>query len=212
MVIKELTLPSTRPSQEARRVRYAVSSSAILANLLQDTSAPTLAYLAEKYGLRRVPGLTKQALVDRIIRLLDTQQRSALQDELIASRYGTYSVAQLVRLAVARDHSRSGGSEPRLDLISPDMATLVRSSQGSWVYTMRGHDVMIDTSRHVLGCNCRYFVFAARRKAICKHLATAFELIPEVYARETLIDLLVAREYGGRESLRWRFQALPARD
>jgi hypothetical protein len=180
-----------------------------LLNLLSDEDTPALAFLAERYGLHRIPGLTtKQAIVNRVLRSLTPPQLDRLKDDLIAARYGALSVDGLVRLALVKDKQRAGHPAPRLDQISPESATLVEKSTGRWIYTMRGHDTLVDTGQHVLACDCRYFKFSARRGALCKHLATVFRLIPEVYSREALIDLLVSRRYGGPNTPQWRFTPL----
>jgi hypothetical protein len=183
--------------------------SPLLMNLLRDEGAPALAFLAERYGLHRIPGLTtKQAIVNRVLRTLTQQQLEQIKDDLIAARFGALSVDGLVRLALVQDKQRAGRPAPRLDQISPDSATLVERSTGRWIYTMRGHDVLVDIGQHLLACDCGYFRFSARRSALCKHLATVFRLIPEAYAREGLIDLLVSREYGGPNTPQWRFSPL----
>src|SRR5688572_7811929 len=166
----------------------------VLSNLLWAASEPALAYLAEQYGLRRMPGLSKQALMTRIMKNLTPKQLGQMKDDLIAARFGALSVDGLVKLALVQDKQRAGKPAPRLDHISPESASLVEGSTTRWHYTMRGHDVFVDTHHCALACDCGYFRFAARRQALCKHLAMAFHLIPEVYAREALIDLLVARE------------------
>jgi hypothetical protein len=178
----------------------------VLANLMRDTSAPALALLAEQHGLHRIPGLTKEALITRILRHLSADHMTGLEADLIAARYGSYSVDGLVHLALARDSMIGKRPAPRLDQVSPAEATLVEGSAQRWVFTLRGHDVVIDLGRRLLSCDCSYFAFASRRQALCKHLATAFELIPEAYAREALIDLLVSREYGERGARRWQFK------
>jgi hypothetical protein len=70
---------------------------------------------------------------------------------------------------------------------------------------MRGHDVLIDAPNRTLACDCAYFEFSARRQAICKHLALGFRLIPEVYARDALIEMLATRQYGDRGVQHWDF-------
>lgn len=199
------------PRAHSERRQFIVSrstprpASAVLFNLLRDTSPSALAFLAEQYGLRRLPGLNRQALVARVMNHLTPQQLANLRDDLIAARFGALSVEGLVMLALVHDRQRNARPSPRLDKISRDSATLIEGSTTHWVYTMRGHDVLIDSARRVLACDCGYFRFAARRMALCKHLAMAFQLMPEVYAREVLIDLLVSREYGGPDTPHWRF-------
>jgi hypothetical protein len=195
-------------AQQDRRQLTVIRSSehdVVLGNLLRASSEQALAYLAEQYGLRRVPGLTRQGLMTRIMKSLTPRQLNHLKDDLIAARYGALSVDGLIRLALVQDKQRAGKPAPRLDHISPESAVLVEGSTTRWHYTMRGHDVFVDTAHRALACDCGYFQFAARRQALCKHLAMVFTLIPEVYAREALIDLLVTCEYGGYNTPRWRF-------
>lgn len=202
-----------KPEQATRftiRRRQTPGASGLLVSLLQDTSAPVLVFLSERYGLRRVPGLTKQALIERILKHLDAEALESLKNDLIAARYGSLPIQSLVRHALALDRADRGRPSPRLDQVSAAEARLVESGGQRWVYTLRGHDVIIDLARRTLGCDCRYFAFAARRRALCKHLAAAMELIPEVYAREALIDLLVAREFGGQEMPKWIFRSQAA--
>jgi len=199
-------------ARPARLTRFTVIRGArqgvspVLMNLLYDTGAPALAFLAERYGLQRIPGLTSnQAIISRILKYLGPQQLERLKDDLIASRFGALSVEGLVKLAVVRDRQQTGRAAPRLDQVSREGARLVEGSTQRWIYTLRGHDVVVDTAQRLLACDCRYFQFAAHRQGLCKHLATVFQLIPEVYAREALIDLLVSRQYGGPDTPRWRF-------
>lgn len=180
------------------------TASIVLVNLMRDTSAPTLAFLAERYGLRRVPGLSRDTIIMRILRNLPLDQLAALEADLIAARYGALPVGDLVQAAVEAA-AQGGRPAPRLDQISPREAFLVDRGMRRWAFTMRGHDVSIDIPNRTLACDCGYFTFAARRKALCKHLAVAFQLIPEVYARDALIELLVMRQYGDRSVQRWQF-------
>jgi hypothetical protein len=204
MLTNQLGAPTQQRFSAPPRRTQPVSP--ILLNLLRDENVPALAFLAERYGLHRIPGLTtKQAIVNRVLRSLTPQQLDRLTDDLIAARYGALSVDGLVRLALVQDKQRAGRPAPRLDQISPESATLVEKSTGRWIYTMRGHDVLVDIGQHVLACDCGYFRFSARRGALCKHLATVFRLIPEVYSREALINLLVSRQYGGPNTPQWRF-------
>src|SRR5687767_13586928 len=80
----------------------------VLGNLLRASGEPALAYLAEQYGLRRVPGLSKQALLARIIKNLTPKQLGHLKDDLIAARYGALSVDGLIKLALVQDKQRDG--------------------------------------------------------------------------------------------------------
>ena len=190
------------PFSAIHRQRLLVSP--LLINLLRDTSTPILVYLAEQHGLRRVPGLTRQALVDRILRQLSEEALRRLEDELIAARYGSLSVSDLLKLALEGDKQRHGRA-PRLEDMPTDAARLIEGDARHWVYTMHGYDVIIDLERRHLACSCPFFQFASRRQALCKHLARAFTLVPEVYAREALIDLLVSRGYGGPDTPGWSF-------
>ncbi len=183
--------------------RRAVSP--VLLNLLRDTGTPILAYLAEQHGLRRVPGLSRSGLIDRVLRHLPEDALHRLEDDLIAARYGSLPVDELLSLALQDSARQSGQRQPRLDDMPADNAFLVEGGTRRWLYTMHGHDVTIDLSRRRLSCTCPYFRFAARRQALCKHLARAFTLIPEAYAREALIDLLISRGYGGPDTPRWQF-------
>jgi hypothetical protein len=179
----------------------------LLHNLLSDSSPHILVFLAEQYGLRRIPGLSKEALIERIMHHLLEDDLQLLMDNLIAARFGSLPVEQLVDMALQHADSKQ---KPRLDQISPAEAILIEGGPSRWVYTMRGHDVVIDLERRHLTCDCHFFRFASRQQALCKHLATALKLLPEVYARETLIDLLVSRQYGGPQTPRWHFERRPA--
>lgn len=199
------------PPQPNRRFTVTRSggqrASTLLLNLMRDTTAPTLAALAERHGLRRMPGLSKEALVSRILTHLNTQAQAALQTDLIATHYGGLSIDELIHLAL-KTAAHEGRPAPRLDQISSEDAVLVEGGTQRWEYTMRGHDVVIDLAHHTLSCDCTYLTYAAHRQVLCKHLALAFRLIPAVYAREALIDLLVLRQYGEPGARRWIFRAL----
>jgi len=171
-------------------------SSPILANLLRDVGMPVLAMLSEKYGLRRVPGLGREQLVERLLKHLSYADRRRLEEELIAARFGQASIDDLLDIVLEKD-TRHPSSRPRLEEVSLGDATLIESASRRWVYTMRGHDVVIDLNRHVLACDCAFFAFSARRQMPCKHLVTGLRLLPPVYAREVLVDLALARRYGG---------------
>lgn len=177
-----------------------------LMNLLRDTSAPVLVYLAERHGLRRVPGLSREDLIERIMRRLPEEGLRRLEDDLIAARYGGQPIEELLGLVMASDARRLGRSTPRLDAMPPEHATLLEKTPGRWMYTMHGYDVTIDLNRRRLACGCAFFRFSAGRRALCKHLARTLTLIPEVYAREVLIDLLVTREYGGSDAPGWEYE------
>jgi len=181
----------------------------LLHNLLADTSPPVLVALSERYGLPRVPGLNRHALIDRLLRHLSAAELNRLADDLIAARFGGLSTEALLAAALEHDARRaaSRGSQvrPRMDQVSPDDAVLLERRGRRWSYTMRGHDVTIDLEARTLACDCQFFSFAARRHALCKHIAMAFSLIPVTYARDALIDLLVWREYGTVEMPGWRF-------
>ncbi|GAB4469015.1 MAG: hypothetical protein Kow00124_03850 [Anaerolineae bacterium] len=187
----------------------------VLINLLKDTSAPVLVALSEQYHLPRVPGLSQQALIDRLIRNLSAAELNELKDSLIAARFGGMPIEMLLRLALERDTIRAArrrirAARARLDTISPDEAVLLEGGPRRWAFTMHGYDVLVDLTARRLACSCTFFSFAARRRALCKHIATAFELIPETYAREALIDLLVWREYGTTDMPGWQFEARAA--
>ncbi|MBN1426789.1 MAG: hypothetical protein JXB07_00295 [Anaerolineae bacterium] len=183
-------------------------TSAVLINLLHDTSPPVLALLAEKHGLQRIPGLTARNLITRILARVADEDLLDLQNELVAARFGALPIDALLEIALIgeQDH-KGGGSKPRMDQISLDEATLLRSGPPRWDYTMRGHDQVIDVAQRLLACDCEFFSFASKRQVLCKHLATAFKLIPSTYAREALIDLLVVRRYGDRQEDRWDFDS-----
>jgi hypothetical protein len=176
---------------------------AVLINLLHDTSPPVLALLAEKHGLQRIPGLTAKNLIARILDRLPEEALLKLQNELVAARFGALTVDDLLELALASEQER----RPRMDQISLDEATLLHSGPPRWDYTMRGHDQVLDLEQRLLACDCEFFAFASRRQILCKHLATAFKLIPSTYARDALIDLLVVRQYGYRQEDRWDFES-----
>jgi hypothetical protein len=182
--------------------------SPMLDNLLRDASLPTLAVLAERYGLRRMPGMSKHGLIARIVAHLSPDELVDLEDELIAARYGALSVSDLLSVALTQDAARlSRPGRPRLDQISPDDAILLENGAQRWVYTMRGYDVTVDIGQRYLACGCRYFSFAAHQHALCKHLVTAFQVIPAIYAREALIELLIWREYRSGVGQRWQFES-----
>lgn len=183
----------------------------VLINLLHDTSAPVLALLAEKYGLHRIPGLTTNDMVSRILGHLSDEALLDLQNELVTAHFGDLPVKDLLEIAIAGQQERGGNaSKPRLDQISLQEATLLRSGPPRWEYTMRGHDQVIDLDHRLLACDCEFFTFSSRRQVLCKHLATAFQAIPPAYARDALIDLLVLREYGDRREGRWYFESTHA--
>ncbi|MBN1122570.1 MAG: hypothetical protein JXJ17_15950 [Anaerolineae bacterium] len=179
---------------------------AVLVNLLRDTSMPMLNYLAEHYGLYRIPGQSKSILIERLLRQLPDTALNQIENDLIAGRYGHLSVDELLNIALVSDAQRSGRAGiPRLDDMDPEEVVLVDSSVDRWVYVMHGYDVEIDLDRRRLKCGCPYFEFSSRRQAICKHIARGLTMIPEVYARKALIDLLLSREYGGPHTPRWEF-------
>jgi hypothetical protein len=131
-----------------------------------------------------------------------------LKNEVIAARYGLLGVEELLTLLAETD---SGGEQrvaPRMDQITHEEARLVSRETAYWVYTMRGYDVLVDRANRSLSCGCTYFSFSARRGGLCKHLVTVFQLMPEVYAREILLDLLLTRRYGGANTKGWQFIAL----
>ena len=172
--------------------------SRLLYNLMLDTGMPLLIQLAEKYGLRRMPGLDKRSLIQRIGRTLTVQQLEELEDSLINARFGALTVDDLLQVAVNQQNDGRAGS-PRIDDMPAEEARLIERSSLYWVYTMHGYDVVIDRSRRILSCGCQYFRFAANRRALCKHLARALTLIPPAYAREALdayLDQLEERANG----------------
>lgn len=181
----------------------------LLNNLLRDTSPAILIALAESYGLPRVPGLDQPALIARLARHLSAEQLDTLQDALIAARFGGQTVDELIAVALERDAQRSArqgaARQARLDQINPGEAMLLEAGPRRWAYTMHGYDVLIDLGQRRIRCDCAFFSFAAHRHALCKHSATAFRLIPPVYAREALIDLLLWREYGAMDTPPWHF-------
>ncbi len=179
----------------------------ILHNLLSDSSPHILVFLSEQYGLRRVPGLSKEALIERILHHLREEELPLLMDKLIAARFGSLSIDQLIDMAIQYPDRKQ---KPRLDQITPSEAILIEGDPYRWVYTMRGHDVVIDLEQRQMTCDCHFFRFASRQQALCKHLATALKLLPEVYARDALIDLLVSRQYGGPRTPGWHFERRPA--
>jgi hypothetical protein len=200
---------SQNHGEAARPVRRQVSP--VLVNLLRDTSAPILVFLSEQYGLRRVPGLDKSGLIERLLRHLPDEGLEELENRLIAARYGGLAVDDLLALALQideRQQHRTG--RPRIEDVDPQAVTLVEGSALRWHYSVHGYDVVIDRGRHYLGCSCQYFAFSSHRRALCKHLAATFRLIPEAYAREVLIDLLVSRQYGAPGPRRWRFESFKA--
>ena len=185
--------------------------SPVLLNLLRDTSEPILIYLSEQYGLHRIPGLKKSDLIARLLRHLPEDMLKDLENGLIAAHYGGLSTDELLRRALQAGAGNLGrAGKPRVEDITPDAATLVEGSTRRWHYTLHGYDVVIDLDRRYMGCSCQYFAFSSRRQVLCKHLAAVLRLIPQAYAREVLIEMLVAREYGGPDALRWRFAPLKA--
>ncbi|HEC23599.1 MAG TPA: hypothetical protein ENI95_11870 [Chloroflexi bacterium] len=206
-------LPGGRRVASGRVGERASHRPSVLASLLDDTSTPALMVLAERYGLPRVPGLSRHGLINRILSHLPASDLKRLEDELIAARYGALSVDELLGLFLHREARRRGRpGRPRLDRISQDEAILLEGGPPRWFFTMRGHDVVIDLARRLLACDCPFFAFAARQQLLCKHLVTAFRLLPEAYAREALIDLLVQQRYGQPEQPGWRFESTYRRE
>lgn len=185
-------------------------TSPVLMNLVRDTSTPVLVYMAEKHGLRRVPGLSRNELVERMLRHLSPSALEALEDDLIAARYGARSVEELLGMVLYSDERRLAHGKPRLDDMPAEEATLIQGGTRRWVYTMHGYDVIIELHQRRLACGCPFFRFASHRRALCKHLARALTLMPEAYAREILIDLLISRDYGGPDTPTWEFRSLRA--
>ena len=185
----------------------------VIYNLLQDTGTPVLVYIAERHGLPRVPGLDKQALITRLLSNLSTEELADLADDLIAAHYGGFPVQTLLDKVLLLDAKHSGRSgNPHLEDMPAENARLTESDTQYWVYTMHGHDVKIDLRQRTLACDCAYFRFSSHRQALCKHIARALTLIPEAYARAVLIELLVAREYGGPDTPHWHFKSLEELD
>lgn len=183
--------------------------SPLLHNLLEDTSAPILAYLSDRYGLPRVPGLAQAGLIRRLLSHLSDDELHELEDDLIAARYGSLSVDDLLDMALTTQQTGRAGA-PRLEDMPVEQARLVEGGPQRWAFTMHGYDVLIDVAQRRMACGCEYFKFAAHRHALCKHLARALTLIPPVYARDALIDLLVTRQYGGPDMPPWEFTSLQA--
>ena len=201
MMNDHLTLTITR--SEPRNI------SPLLRNLLEDTSPPILAYLSDRFGLPRVPGLSQEGLIRRLLNHLSDEDLHDLEDDLIAARYGSLSVDDLLELALTTQQNGRSGA-PRLEDMPVEQARLVEGGPHRWVFTMHGYDVMIDVAHRRMACGCDYFKFASHRNALCKHLARALTLIPPVYARDALIDLLVTRQYGGPDTPPWDFTSLQA--
>lgn len=177
----------------------------VLLNLMNDTDASVLAMLSTRYGLRRVPGLSKKSIMERLLRYLSDERLATLQNELIAARYGDLSIRQLISMVIAEPKGEGGTAKARLDQIEASDAVLIEAGDRRWKYTMRGHDVTLDLNNHVLSCGCQFFAFASKRKTLCKHLALGLTLIPPAYAREALIDLIVMRKFGDRRLEHWQF-------
>ncbi|MGF1504503.1 MAG: hypothetical protein GYB64_05970 [Chloroflexi bacterium] len=174
----------------------------IIDRLLTEADIAALVYIADRHGLKRVPGLSRKQLVGRLKRHVPAR---ALFDGLVAAKYGSYTTADLLELLLHDPaYDRLSAGKPRLDHIDRQRAVLLEGTPRRWAYTMRGHDVIIDLGRQALACDCRYYTFAARHRLICKHIATALDLIPEVYSRSALIDLLLNRDV-------WTFKAVSAR-
>src|SRR5512138_458455 len=131
----------------------------MLPNLLRDTGMTVLVMLSEKYGLRRIPGLGKEQIVDRMLNHLAAADQKRLEDELIVARFGQATVDDLLDIVLEKDTTRPA-SRPRLEEMSIGDATLVESISRRWVYTMRGHDVLIDLNERVLACDCAFFAFS----------------------------------------------------
>jgi hypothetical protein len=180
------------------------SGNGVLANLMRDTGVTVLVMLSEKYGLRRIPGLGKEQLIERILRNLPEDSHKRLEEELISARFGQASIDDLLDM-LFEDEGNRKAAKPRLEDMSPSDATLIESGSRRWVYTMRGHDVRVDLNERVLGCDCAFFTFSAKRQMPCKHIITALRLVPQVYARDVLIDLVVARRFGGGDG--WDFES-----
>lgn len=186
------------------------NASPVLMNLIRDTSTPVLVYMAEQLGLRRMPGLSRDDLIERMLSQLPQRALNDLEDDLIAARYGTLSVEELLDMVLQTDEQRLEHGKPRLDDMPAEEATLVQGDTRRWAYTMHSHDVIVNLHQRRLACSCQFFRFASHQQALCKHLARALTLMPEVYAREILIDLLISRDYGGPDTPTWEFRSLRA--
>src|SRR5262245_28172949 len=104
---------------------------------MNDTDVSVLAMLSTRFGLMRVPGLSKAAIMERLLRYLSDERLQMLQNELIAARYADLSIGKLIEMVNAepkRDHT----SKARLDQINMGDAILVEASDRRWQYTMRG--------------------------------------------------------------------------
>jgi len=155
--------------------------------------------------MSRVPGLARENLITRLLNTLTDHELIQLENDLIASHFGGLSVEQLLEVTLDLDEEERGkAGRARMDRCDPSEATLVEQSGRSWQYTMRGHDVLIDVDQCRVTCDCEFFKYASSKEGLCKHIATAFEMIPKVYAREALIDILLDRLYG-EHGTHWRF-------
>ena len=179
--------------------------SASLVRLLDEASLDAMLTFAKTQQIPVAHLLTRHDVIMALLRYLNDGQLAELTESLIRARYGRMSIRELLDTLIARSVERSRRPAPRLDRVSQDDAALVQGSPDCWTYTMRGHDVTIDLARHSVGCSCTYFTFSARHGGLCKHLATAFALMPEVYAREALIDLIIAQSDSDNPRGGWRF-------
>jgi hypothetical protein len=177
----------------------------VLSNLLADTDARLVAMFYNRHGLKPIPGLSRDGQIQRMLAHLTSHQLKQLEDELIAARYGDISTEALIQILMSNDGS-GRQNHARMDQITASQATLLEQKGRRWNFTMRGHDVMLDVDRRRMACDCEFFAFAHARGKLCKHLATALGLIPESYAREVMIDLLVHREYG-KHRPDWSFES-----
>lgn len=181
----------------------------LLGNLLRDTSPPTLAILARRYGLEDISRLDEREIVERILHDLSEQALAQLENELIAARYGAFGVQELLGIAFKRAAERATRtSRPQLGTVSPGEATLLQDGPPRWRYAIRDHNVLIDLSVRCLACDCKHFEFARRQGMLCKHLAMAFTLMPTDCAHAALTDLLATEQYGGLNTPRWTFSPI----
>nr|MBN1229294.1 hypothetical protein [Anaerolineae bacterium] len=145
-----------------------------LANLLRATGPGIIIYLAERYGLRRMPGLSPAALADRLLRELSQEQLLALYNDLIAAHFGAYTIDGLLQLIL--NTKATTGSQlppPNLADMPPAEAVLVEHREKRWWFTMHGYDVIIDLNHRYLACNCHYFRFHPGRASPVNTLLAA---------------------------------------
>lgn len=175
-------------------------------HLLQDASIPALVMLSERYDIMRIPGLSKQQIITRLLTSLTDNQLRALRGDLIVANFGGLSTEELLKIVISQDRKKDTVGRARLDHVSIEQASLVEASGRRWHYTIRGHDATIDLPHRQMACSCMFFKFAAPKGVLCKHLATVLRCIPQTYAREVLIDLILQRTYI-TQSKQWHLQS-----